>query len=734
MGGLTRRDFIKVGAGGSALLGLGSGLTSNWWGLDPDTIRDPGTDGDRVVPTICELCFWKCGVLAHVKDGRVTKITGNPDHPLSKGRLCPRGAGGTGLLYDPDRLRTPLIRTGDRGSQTFREASWDEALDVVAENMIKVRDRYGPQAFALFMHGFGGSWFKHLMKAYGSQNVTAPSYAQCRGPREVGYSLTFGAGVGSPENIDMRNSRCITLIGSHLGENMHNTQIQDFADALGNGADLVVVDPRHSVAASKATHWLPIRPGTDLALLLAWMHVIVNEGRYDRAYVETHGLGFAELKKHLADKTPAWAYTHTTIQPEKIVETARLIAAARPASIIHPGRRVTWYGDDTQRNRAMAMLNGLLGSWGRRGGFNLPEKMSLPKFPYTKYRPAPAPADMPKTNPYPLADEVLASGLCDATIPGTAEYDIKAWMVYGTNLVHSLPNPAQTLEAIQKLDFIATVDVLPVEITGWSDVVLPEATYLERCDDLHTPAWREPFIAVRQPVVDPMYDTKPGWWITREIAHKIGLDDYFPWEDSVEYAMHRVKSAGFECGELRQTGVILQEPGPQTEEEGVALSFGTPAGKSEFYSKQLEDMGFDPIPEFTPPDEPPPGMYRLLFGRAPVHSFGRTVNNRLLSEGFPENVVWVSNRVCEELGFEDGDRVMVYNQDDVATGPVAIRRTRRIRNDCVYMVHGWGRKLPGLKYANGRGTSDSDLVTRYKTDPIMGGTGMNVNYVRMERA
>ena len=256
MGGLTRRDFIKVGAGGSALLGLGSGLTSNWWGLDPDTIRDPGTDGDRVVPTICELCFWKCGVLAHVKDGRVTKITGNPDHPLSKGRLCPRGAGGTGLLYDPDRLRTPLIRTGDRGSQTFREASWDEALDVVAENMIKVRDRYGPQAFALFMHGFGGSWFKHLMKAYGSQNVTAPSYAQCRGPREVGYSLTFGAGVGSPENIDMRNSRCITLIGSHLGENMHNTQIQDFADALGNGADLVVVDPRHSVAASKATHWL----------------------------------------------------------------------------------------------------------------------------------------------------------------------------------------------------------------------------------------------------------------------------------------------------------------------------------------------------------------------------------------------------------------------------------------------------------------------------------------------
>ena len=734
MGGLNRRDFIKVSAGGGAVLGLGSGLTSQWWGLDPDAIRDPGTEGDRVVPTICEFCFWKCGVLAHVKDGRVTKITGNPDHPLSKGRLCPRGAGGTGLLYDPDRIRTPLIRTGARGSQTFREASWDEALTVVADNMIQVRDRYGPQAFALFMHGFGGSWFKHLMKAYGSQNVTAPSYAQCRGPREVGYSLTFGSGVGSPENIDMPNARCITLIGSHLGENMHNTQVQDFAEAMGRGAGLVVVDPRHSVAASKATHWLPIKPGSDLALLLAWMHVIVKEGLYDVEYVQKHGLGFSELKKHLEDKTPAWAYTHTTIAPEKIVETARFIAAARPASFIHPGRRVTWYGDDTQRNRAMAMLNGLLGSWGRRGGFFMPEKLSLPKFPYTKYKPAPAPADMPKANPYPLADEVLASGLCDATIPGTAEYDIKAWLVYGTNLIHSLPNPAQTLQAIQALDFIAVVDVLPVEITGWADVILPEATYLERCDDLHTPAWREPFVAVRQPVVEPMYDTKPGWWITREIAHRIGLDDYFPWENSVEYAMHRVEAGGFECGVLKETGVILQTPGPQCEEDGLELSFATPSGKVEFYSKQLAEAGFDPMPEYTPHEEPPPGMYRLLFGRAPVHSFGRTVNNRLLSEAFPENVLWVSDRICEELGFEDGDRVMVFNEDDVSTGPIAVRRTRRIRNDCVYMVHGWGRKMPGLGYANGKGGSDSDLVTRYRTDPIMGGTGMNVNFVRMEKA
>ncbi|HEU5161763.1 MAG TPA: molybdopterin-dependent oxidoreductase, partial [Thermoanaerobaculia bacterium] len=274
---VSRRQFIRIGAAGAGLATAGSGLTSNWWHLYGGGYPDPKTDGDRIVPTFCELCFWKCGVLAHVQEGRVTKITGNPEHPLSRGRLCPRGIGGTGLLYDPDRLRTPLIRTSKRGEDAFAPASWEAALDLVAERMLAIRDEYGPEAFALFTHGWGGSWFTKLINAYGSPNVGAPSYAQCRGPREAGFALTFGQGIGSPETIDIANARCITLLGSHLGENMHNTQVQELADALGGGAGLVVVDPRFSVAASKANCWLPIRPGTDIALLLAWTNVIIGE-------------------------------------------------------------------------------------------------------------------------------------------------------------------------------------------------------------------------------------------------------------------------------------------------------------------------------------------------------------------------------------------------------------------------------------------------------------------------
>jgi thiosulfate reductase/polysulfide reductase chain A len=627
------------------------------------------------------------------------------------------------------------VRLQKRGEQVFEEISWDDALDEIAERMLMIKQQYGPEAMALYSHGYGGSWFKHLLKAYGSPNAAAPSYAQCRGPREVGFQLTYGTGVGSPESTDMENSRVITLIGSHIGENMHNTQVQDMAHALGSGAELIVVDPRFSVAAGKARYWLPIKPGTDTALLLAWMHVIINEGLYDRDYIEKYATGFDELKAHVADKSPEWAYTHTTIRPDVIRETARFMAGARPASLVHPGRHVTWYGDDTQRSRAIAILNALLGAWGRKGGFVFPEKISLPKYPYTTYQSQPkVAADMPKDTVYPLADNTLASGLCDASIPGMAEYDIKGWLVYGTNLIQALPAPEKTMRAIQSLDLIVAIDVLPMEITGWADIVLPESTYLERCDEVHTPPYKTPFLAVRQPAVEPMYDSKPGWWIAKELAHRVGLDDYFPWKDSVEYAKYRVKKGGFDCDELMKKGVISKKAEALYIEDGIEPSFDTPSGKIELYSLQLADEGFDPIPEYTPPEEPPPGHFRLLFGRAPVHTFGRTTNNRFLSEVYSENEVWVNARTANEMGLSDGELVTLINQDDVQSQPVRIKVTQRIRHDCVYMVHGYGHTSKGLNFARGRGADDAKLITRYKTDPIMGGTGMNVNFVRIERA
>ena len=738
---VTRRQFIQIGGAAVGGAALASGATTRWWGLDGDPIPDPGTEGDRVVASFCELCFWGCGVKAHVKDGRVTKVVGNPDHPLSRGMLCPRGAGATGMIYDPDRLRRPLIRRQRRGEDVFEEVSWDAALNRVGEGLLEVRRKHGPEAVALFTHGSGGSWFKHFMKAWGSPNVGAPSYAQCRGPREAGYLLTYGTPLGSPEPIDIANARVITLIGSHLGENMHNTQVQELAEAIGKGAELVVVDPRFSVAAGKARYWLPIKPGTDIALLLAWMNVIISEGRYDADYLAKHATGFEELKAHVADKTPEWAWPHTGLRPDLIRESARFIASARPASLIHPGRHTVWYGDDTQRERAMAILAGLLGSWGRRGGYLSFGKMGAPAYPLDKPFPHPkkSAADRPKAGGYPIGGEVIASGLCDATVPGQALYDLKAWIVYGCNLLQALPSRKQTIQAIQNLDFIVTIDIVPAEVTGFSDVVLPEATYLERDDDISAPAYKTPFLALRQEVVPPMYDSKPGWWIAKELANCTGLGDYFPWRNARDYVDTRLRAGGFDVAAARAAGVVLGKPVATCEEDGLPVAVSTDSKKIELRSDQLEKLGFDPLPQFYPPEEGPPGHFRMLTGRAPTHTFGRTTNNRLLAQPYPENEVWVNADVAKALpGFagplKTGDRVTLVNQDGARSGPVRAKVTERIRGDCVYLVHGWGQTAKRLQYAYGRGASDAELVTRYKIDPIMGGTGMNVNFVKLEPA
>ena len=729
MNNVSRRRFLKI-TGAGAGVAAAAGAFGSLPGLRAS--KGPVEKGIRTVPTFCDLCFWKCNAIATVKDGVLWKIEGNPDDPLSRGRLCPRGTGGVGAHFDSDRLRAPLLRASVRGEEKWTEVTWDEALGHVAEKMLKIKAEYGPEAVALFSHGLGGTFLKHTMKAFGSPNSAAPSFAQCRGPRDVGFELTFGEPVGSPERTDIQNARCLVLIGSHLGENMHNTQVQEFADAIGSGATIIVADPRFSVAAGKAKHYLPIKPGTDLALLLAWMNVLVNEGLYDKDYVAAHGFGFEAFTAELAGFTPEWAYPETGIEPAVIRETAREMARHRPATLVHPGRHATWYGDDAQRGRAVALLNALLGSWGRKGGFYQPASMNVPAYPYPPYpKPEKGKVDNPDHR-YPFASEAITTGIREATITGKP-YPVKGWVTYATNLIQALPNEAETIKAIQALDLLVVVDVVGSELAGWADVVLPESTYLERYEELNVELFREPFVALRQPVVEPTADQKPNWWIARELAVKLGLEAFYPWKTIEEYLDHRLKGAGLSLAALQKQGLVTAPRPPIYYEEGVVPTFSTPSKKIEFYSVQLKDAGFDPVPKFKRPEAGPPGSFRLLFGRSPVHTFSRTQTNPVLAQAMSENEVWVNADVAERAGLRTGDRVRLKNQDGVLSLPIKVKATQAIRTDCVYMVHGFGHTAKGLRRALGKGASDAQLVTRYATDPLMGGTGMNVNFVTLER-
>jgi len=728
MNACSRRRFLKLSAGTLAALGVSGGVASALAGR----AERSAVSGIRSIPTFCDLCFWKCGAIATVKDGKLWKIEGNPIDPLSRGRLCPRGTGGIGANFDTDRLRTPLIRVSERGEEQWKAVTWDEALNYIATKMKAIKEAHGPEAVALFSHGIGGNFLKHTLKAYGSPNSAAPSFAQCRGPRDTGFELTFGDGLGSPERTDIENSRCLVLIGSHLGENMHNTQVQEFATAIDRGATVIVADPRFSVAASKAKHYLPIRPGTDLALLLAWMNTLVAEKLYDAAYVEEHGHGFDKFCAAIADFTPEWAAPLTDLPADRIRETAREMARYRPATLVHPGRRVNWYGDDSQRSRAIALLNALLGSWGRKGGFYTPAIFPMPDYPYPDY----PPADKPKVdNPdqkYPFARDTITTGIRDATVTGRP-YPIKGWIVYATNLLQALPNQEETLRAIQALDLLVVIDVVPSELAGWADVVLPESTYLERFEDLHVGPFKHPFVGLRQPVVDSPDDQKPNWWIAKKLAEKLDLGAYFPWNDIEDYLRHRVEDAGLNYKELKQRGILVGEDEPLYFADGAAAEFDTPSGKIEFWSDQLAEAGFDPVPRFRPPEAGPPGSFRLLMGRSPVHTFSRTQTNPLLMEMMDENVVWLNSGVARRMGLPNSSRVRLRNQDGVLSNPIAVKATNRIRPDCVYMVHGFGHTARGLRRAFGKGASTAQLITRYNVDPLMGGTAVNVNFVTLEK-
>jgi thiosulfate reductase/polysulfide reductase chain A len=730
----NRRQFIKIsalGAGGVAVA-TSSGFGGSFLSIFDSNDKSRDINFERY-PTYCEVCFWKCAGWTNVdKEGNIVKIIGNDDDPHCNGRLCPRGTGGVGMYTDPDRLKTPLIRVKGNGGETFREASWGEALDLIATKMQGIKDNYGAESLALLKHGSSGKHFEHLFKAFGSDTIGEPAYAQCRGPREAAFAATFGSWVGSPEPTDIRDTKCLVLIGSHIGENMHNSQVQEISDAIDKDVTIITVDPRASTVAGKSKYWLPIKPATDIALLLAWMHVIIYDELYDKDYIDKYTYGFEDLKAHVKNFTPEWAYGITTIEPHIIRKTAREMAQAAPAVIVHPGRHVVWYGDDTQRERAMAILNGLLGSWGKRGGFYLKESIKVPKFPQPDY-PHPKWGWEELGEQYPLAQMGVTNEIIRASIPEEdTEHKVKAWFVSGTNLPKSIPNKELLEKALDSIEFLVVCDTMPMDITGYADVVLPEATYLERYDGIRSATNREPSIALRMPAVAPKYDSKPSWWMAKQIGERLGLGAYFKYNDYEEVIAWQLEKMGTSLEEMKRIGVkkFARQSGPLYIADGEDYEFGTNTGKIEFYSTELAALGFDPMPNYTAHPEPEQGFYRLNYGRAPMHTFSRTANNPNLNDLMDENKLWVNPRVAKLWDLKNNQEIYLKNQDGVVSSfPIKVRITERIRWDSVYMVHGFGHDNKKLSNAFGKGASDTEMITNVMIDPIMGGTGMRGNFV-----
>lgn len=727
---LTRRTFLKQSSLAAVAPFWDTNALQSLKKGPPDMV---GANKVTTVTSVCEMCFWRCLLLCKVENGKLVKIEGNPNSPVNGTKICARGNSGSQLVYDPDRLKYPMKRVGARGEGKWARISWDEAIDTIAKNLSKTIEKYGPQGIALFPHGNSASYISMFVEALGSENVCEASFYQCRGNRDMGYLLTFGAAPGSPERTDLANTDVMVFFGTHLGENIHISQMMDWIKGLDRGAKLIVVDPRFSTAASKAHHWLPVRPGTDTALILTWINYLISNDLYDKDFVRNYCNGFEELKESVKSATLEWGEKMTDIEVAKIKEAADLMAAHKPTVAIHPGRHTTWYGvGDTQRARAMAILTAILGAWGKKGALFLPTPIKLGKISCQIDKPHHEeeeelirdkwPFNLPGT---PTADVI------EATITEDP-YPVKAWVVWGQNILQSTPNPKQTIEAIKNLDFLVVTDLIPSPATLYADIILPEQTYLERYDvvlaNKHT---LTPYVSLRQPVVKPLYESKDPYWITKKIAERMGYRDAFKHENVTEVINARLAPLDLSITKLNNKGGVVTFQGKPYYDPDEEPEFNTESGKVELYNEEMADADVDPVPKFEPTAPPPKGYVRIAYGRSPLHSFSRTQNNAWLHSAAPENELWLNDKVAQKIGIQEGDYVELENQDGVRSNTtIRVKVTPGIRSDVVYLQAFYGSPSRLLKNAFNSGVADGELFTNPVKDPLVGTIGLRVNFVR----
>jgi thiosulfate reductase/polysulfide reductase chain A len=722
---LSRRDFLKLGGAAAGALAAGQFIPP----AVAQAARQTGqldANGDGYISTMCEMCVWRCGVLAKVKDGRVVKLEGNPEHPHSRGNLCPRGQSGLMNTYDPDRVLTPLIRVGGRGEGKFRKASWEEALDLVAKNMLDIREKYGPEAMVFSStHNLSQVQFENLLYGYGSPNY-GTQRSLCFNAMITAFLLTYG--IEEPSR-NYENVEFILMVGRNMMEAISTSETSELSHALDRGAKLVYLDPRFTKTASKATEWIPIRPGTDSAFLLAMINVIVTHELADCEFVKQYVVGCDGIQAAMSKYTPEWAEKITGVPAATIDRMAREYAAAKHNAMAHPGWRTSNFINSFQTERAIATLNALSGSVLTPGGCLSAEVAAEgaglgtpPQPPYPRVSALRLDGTPWK---YPLVPLKLGvfQELRDAVLTGEP-YQAHGWFISRQNPVMSIPDRGKTLKAFGKMDFIATVDIILNDTAWFSDVVLPEASYLERYDPL-LPVGDKVFI--RQPVIEPQGEARSALWIYKQLGERLGLGDFFQYADEEDYIRQQLAPLGVSLEEIKAKGYVEM---PASESDGEIV-FNTASGKIEVYSETLEKAGFSPWPAWEEPPQPGEGQFYLLTGKVAQSTQFGTQNNQLLHKYSDEPRLWMNAQTAAERGLKDGDWVEVSSE--VGTVHTFLHATQAIRPDCVYLTPGYGHLSKGLTTAFGIGASDSVLHITH-TDPISGGQALSQTFVTVKKA
>ena len=687
--------------------------------------------------SLCFMCSIRCPIKVSVKDGQVKWIEGNAKVAGAGTSLCPRGAAGISLLNDFQRLQYPLIREGARGEGKWRKASWDEALDYTAEKLKSAIEKNGPQSIVLGERANLGSHVsKTFMKAIGSPNYFSHD-ALCKGSANTAFRSLFGY-TDAQMGADLKGAKHIVLYGRNFFESIEVRPVRTLMEAIMSGTKLTYIDPRVTVTATKADRYWMIRPGTDLALNYALMHVILRENRQDAEFAQRWIEGLSELSAFVEPYTPQWAEKETGIRAEEIESLAREAATIKPTLFYH-GYRSAHHTNETYFRRSMLMLNALLGNIEQPGGYFFKkgpgEAGGKPAWKLTDQdlpkSPMPIRFDKVGTPAFPLPDpDHGVPQMLPQAILNEDPYPIKALIANRFDVIGSMPDSNRTIQALDRLDLIVSIDINHSNTAWYADVVLPESIYLERTDCIQQANGLKPQMFLRKQAVTPRYDTREAAMIFKGLAERLGIGHYFPYANMEDLVARQLKGTGFSPADFEDSGFVAYAKDQIFWDRKTGLKLKTPSGKIEFKSSLLENAGIPSFPAYEPMPSPPKGSYRLLTGRMAAHTHVSTQNNPHLNELFPENVLWIHRDEAAGLGIINGDTVEIDSA--CGSGKIKAYVTDLIHPEAVFMVHGFGQKSPKAVRTFGKGVSDAELQENV-TDMVGGSPALHHTFVRIKR-
>lgn len=639
--------------------------------------------------TVCGICNGVCGMNISLDSGQVTGIKGQEGHPVSRGLICPKGFAVKEWSGASDWIHHPLKKTADG---QWQEVSWGEALNTIAQKLGEIKGDFGPETVAIHVGQAGvrkefTPYAERFARVFGTPNFSSAG-SHCHRSKVMANTLTYGA-LPVP---DFANSNCIVLWGSYPQKSLP-TQMGFINEARQRGAKLIIIDPRVTYLGKKADLHLQLRPGTDGALALGMLNVIIKEQLYNREFVEKWTVGFDELIKHVAEFTPQKAEEITGLSAQKVVAAARLYAKSSP-TCISMGIALELQSNGFQNLRAISILQAITGNLDITGGamFVPPANLNSLAVEICSEDLKPAVGQ----DRFPLFiksfGHAQANVYSDAILEGRP-YFLKALIVSGSNPLLTWPNAGKLRKALEKLEFLVVMDHFMTETAKLADIVLPAATFLGRNElwDL-APNFGRQVIGLAPKVMDEQ-GRMSDWQFWTELAVRMGYRRFFPWKDEEEALDYRLQSIRLTVEELKNYPEGYSY-GQLKQRKYETTGFKTASGKVEIYSAVLEQYGYDPLPVYREPAENPfcekACEYPLILTTGArtlgyTHSRFRSIPS--LQKFQPEPLAEIHPETAVKFGIEDEHQVLV--ETPRGSIELKVRITDEVAPRVLYLSHGW---------------------------------------------